>query len=337
MGLFDWLSGRRAADSPETAAAIDMLIKTIDPRLAAISGISARLAPAVEGALDFCRRVAGEIPGPLDASSTHWRDDPLLCALFTRYDDLQQTFSRQDEIRDYLDEHPAATRFYALLGAAFEEKKSFGVTLENEALRPDTAVTSLNFTRHRLFLPSVEPEAFAHEVTWALFQHLALETLYHLAQIKEDAAGRREEIAFLRAQLAYHAQQEESGKTPPPATKDEKTPPETQESLTRQLEASEAALKSAGEPLQDLEHTLEWILLRLADPAQLLNLQTLNYRINNVNQAVGDDQPGADLRFCHFSVHAPTPRQGILLRVVFPVAELLPRRPFAEQVAQLLL
>ncbi|MDR3159067.1 MAG: hypothetical protein LBU11_08695 [Zoogloeaceae bacterium] len=337
MGLFDWLLGKRAADSPETAAAIDALIKTIDPRLAAISGVSARLAPAVEGALDFCRRVAEEIPGLLDASSAHWRDDPLLCALFTRNDDLQQTFSRQDEVRDYLDEQPAATRFYALLGAAFEEKKSFGVTLENEALRPDTAVTSLNFTRHRLFLPSVEPEAFAHEVTWALFRHLALETLYCLSQMKEAAAGRREEIALLRAQLAYHGQQEESGETTPSATKNEETPPETQESLTRQLEESQAALKTVDEPLQDLESTLKWIIQRLADPAQLLNLQILSYRVNNVNQVVADDQPGANLRFCHFSVHAPTPRQGILLRVAYPVDELLPRRPFAEQVAQLLL
>ncbi|MDR0735681.1 MAG: hypothetical protein LBF51_02410 [Zoogloeaceae bacterium] len=337
MGLFDWLAGRHATDSPETAAAIDCLIKLVDPRLAAISGVSAQLAPVVDSALDFCRRVAEEIPGPLDASSARWRDDPLLCALFARNDDLRQIFSRQDEVRDYLEEQPAATRFYALLGAVFEERKGFGVVLENEALRSDAAVTSLNFTRHRLFLPCVAPETLAHETTWALFRHLALETLYHLAQMKEETAARREGIALLRAQLAYHGQREAGEMAVSMAEDAAAEPaPEALETLKRQLAESQAALKAASEPLQNLEDTLDWIIERLADPAKLLNIQMLNYRINNVNQVVTDDRPGADLRFCHFSVHAPTPRQGILLRVAYPVGELLPRRQLAAQMAQLL-
>ncbi|MDR1349834.1 MAG: hypothetical protein LBJ59_03450 [Zoogloeaceae bacterium] len=340
MGFFDWFSGRQTADSPETAAAIDCLIKTIDPRLAAISSASAQLAPVVESALAFCWRVADEIPGPLDASLAHWRDSPLLCALFTRNEDLQQAFSRQEMVHDALAEQPFATRFYALLGAVFEERKSFGVVLENGALRPDVAVTSLNFTRHRLFLPCVALETFTRDVAWALFRHLALEILYHLSQMKEEAAERREEIAFLRAQLAYHGQQGLGEilaiSTPEEDAAEEGVAPETPESLARQLAESQAALKAAGEPLQNLENTLEWIIQRLADPARLLNMQTLRYRINNVNQVVTDDQPGVDLCFCHFSVHAPTPRQGILLRVTYPVDELLPRRQIAAQMAQLL-
>jgi hypothetical protein len=337
MGLFDWFWGKREADSPETAAAIEALIKIIDPRLAAISGASARLALSVESALNFCRRVAGEIPGTFDASLAHWRDTPLLCALFARNDDLQQVFSRQDEVRDYLEGQPLVTQFHALLGAVFEERKSFGMALENEALCSDVAVTSLNFTRHRLFLPCVVPEVFTHEVVWTLFRHLALEILYLLSQIKEEAAERREEIAFLRAQLAYYGQQGLGEILTPSAVEDAARPaPETPETLARQLAESQAALKAAGEPLQDLENTLAWIIQRLDDPARLLGLQTLCYRINNVNQVVADDQPGVDLRFCHFNVHAPTPRQGVLLRVTYPVDELLPRRQLAAQMAQLL-
>jgi hypothetical protein len=349
-GFLDWLSGRQTADSPEMAAAVDCLIKTIDPRLAAVSGALAELAPVVENALAFCRRAAEEIPGPLDASSAHWRDAPLLCALFARNEDLQQTFSRQDAVRDYLDEQPLVTRFYALLGAACEERKNFGVALENETLRSDVAITSLNFARHRLFLPRAAEDVFARDLTAALFRQLALEILHQLARMKEEAAERREEIAFLRAQLACHGQgglgeiltlaaPEEVADEAADEKADAEENADTSAApgaLWRQLEESLAALKARNEPLQDLENTLRWVIERLADPARLLNAQTLRYRINRVNQVVADDQPGLDLCFCHFSVHAPTPRQGVLLRVVYPVEELLPRRRIAAQRGQLI-
>jgi hypothetical protein len=338
MDIFSWLfPAASKPEDPEVEAAIGCLLQTIDPRLKALSGLSKRLAPVVRTALDFCERAVAAMPGPLDASLGHWREAPELRALFTRNDELQQIFSHQEVVQDYVGSHPGTTIFHALLGAVFEERKNFGVVLENGIPRHDVAITSLNFKRHRLFLPRARQSTFEYDLRWTLFRQLALEMLGHLSAMKEEQNNRREEIAYLRAQLAYSGQQGLSSLlTDEQDEKDAKTAT-SPEDLSRQLLAAQSELQTAHSPLQSLENTLEWIAENLALPETLLPMQHLDYRIDNANQVVSAEQDGQDLHLCRFSVTAPTPRAGVLIRIAYPADELLPRRQIVADLDRLYL
>jgi hypothetical protein len=349
MDILAWLFP--TASKPEDTgieSAIGCLLQTIDPRLKALSGASKRLGPVVRAALAFCERVIASMPGPLDASLGAWREAPELRALFTQNDELQRIFSHQEIVQDYVSSHPGISCFHALLGAVFEERKNFGSIMEDGVARHDVAITSLNFKDHRLFLPRMRQATFEYDLRWALFRQLALEILSRLSAMKEEQHHRREEIAFLRAQLAYRGQQgmmrilaeENTGEgeaTEGEATEEGEAAASTQEDLAQQLQASQAALETAHLPLRSLEDTLEWIAQTLAAPEALLHMQDLDYRIDNANQVVAADQEGQDLHLRRFSVTAPTPRSGVLLRIVYPVGELLPRRQMAADLERLYL
>lgn len=338
MDIFSWRfpAASKPAD-PEVETAIGCLLQIMDPRLKALSGTSRRLAPVVHSALEFCGRAVAAMPGPLDASPGHWREAPELNALFTRNDEVRQIFSHQEIVQDYVASHPGTITFHALLGAVFEEKKSFGVKLENGIPRHDVAMTTLNFKSHRLFLPRARQTTFEYDLRWALFRQLALEMLGRLSAMKAEQNNRREEIAFLRAQLAYSGQQGLSALLADEGEGKAESAHTSPEELSRQLLAAQAELQTAHSPLQSLENTLEWIAQTLTTPEALLRMQMLDYRIDKGNQVVPVGQDGVDLHLCRFSVTAPTPRAGVLLRVVYPTDELLPRRQIKADLERLYL
>ena len=338
MGLFDWLFSSPAGNTgdPEVQAGIERLIQAIDPRLKASSSATERLAPAVNTALEFCRRTVGALPDPQDASADNWRASPLLRALFTRADEVQQIFSRQAVVQDFVQQHPEVRTFHAMLGAVLQEKKGFGVALNGDALQHDVAITTLNFARHRLYLPQSSPEALRQELIWALFDQLGLEILSRLSAMREDQADLQEEIARLRTQLAQLENQgigrmfsSEEG-DPPDEDNDEMVA-----RLQEQLRCRQAALSQSRQRLLTLDDTLAWIAQTLQTPETLVEVEGLDYRVNSVNQLVGGDQPGEELHFRHFSFTAPHPRQGIILPVSFPVDELLPKSFLTREIDRL--
>lgn len=338
MGLIDWLfsSPDQNAGDPQVQTGVERLIQTIDPRLKALSGAPAQLAPAVATALDFCRRTVAALPGPLDASAEHWRSAPLLRALFTRADEVQQIFSRQAVVQEFVQQHPEVQTFHAILGAVLQEKKGFGVALNGDALQHDVAVTTLNFERHRLYLPQSSPEALDQALVWALFDQLGLEILTRLSAMKEDQADLQEEIALLRTQLAHL---EHRGIGDIFCGESSTAPVEDCTQLAARLEerikARQAALSQSRQRLLTLDDTLAWVAERLGAPDELVEVDSLDYRVDSVNQLVGPGQSGEDLHLCHFRFTAPHPRQGVILRVSYPVMELLPKNILTREIERL--
>ncbi len=100
--------------------------------------------------------------------------------------------------------------------------------------------------------------------------------------------------------------------------------------LNAELEARTQALESSRQQLRTLDDTLDWIIATLSRPELLIPVKPLHYRIDGVNQVVLPNQPGQDLNFCHFSFSAPHPRQGVLMRITYPVADLLPRQTITQ-------
>ncbi len=337
MGLFDWLFSRPAASAahPDIQAGIDRLIQATDPRLKAIASAPARLAPAVERALDFCRATIAALPAPQDASPGHWRESPLLRALFTRDDEVQHVISRQPVVQEYVQQHPGEPVFYAILGAVLQERQGFGVALNGDALQHDVAITTLNFERHRVYLPRSNAAALDQDLLWALFDQLGLEILARLSALKEGQADLQEEIALLRTRQA-HLEHRGIGDMFGDEGGDARGEDSAQlASLAERIRERQEALSQSRQRLLTLDDTLAWIAASLMEPEGLVEVDGLDYRINSVNQRVGPDQPGEDVHFRHFRFHAPHPRQGVVLRLRYPVADLLPRSALTREIERL--
>lgn len=326
MSLLDWLLPRaQPAHDPDLEAGIERLIQAVDPRLKALSSANTRLAPGVAATLAFCRQVVAELPGPFDASPEHWRNAPQLRAMFTHAEDLQRLFSRTRAVQDFVAAHPEAESVHAILGAVLEEKKALGPVLDGDAIQRDVVITTLNFLRHQIHLPCDSATALDTALVWSLFDQIGLEILARLSAMKESQEAIQEEIALLRAQLAhvetrglgqaFHG--EENGTAP------SDSPDSLRERLAARLEAREAALTQARRRLLTLDDTLAWIAALLDHPETLVDVDGLDYRINALNQVVGAEVAGENVHFTHFGFTAPHPRQGVIVRVVFPTAALL--------------
>lgn len=334
MGLFDWFFSRPPADlaNPDIQAGIERLMQNIDPRLKALAAAPARLAPGVARTLEFCDAILAALPAPQDASPGHWRDSALLSPLFTHDDELRRIISRQPSVQEFVQEAPGEPCFYAILGARLEERQGFGIALNGDALQHDVPITSLNFERHRVYLPRRSADALDHALRWALFDQIGLEILARLSALKESQADLQEEIALLRTQQAHLVHRGIGDMF------GDDTPSEEHAQLARlaeRIRARQAALTQSRQRLLTLDDSLAWIATHLMTPEQLLEVNGLDYRINGVNQVVGPDEPGIDVHFNHFRCHAPHPRQGVLLRIVYPVAELLPRSELTAEIARL--
>lgn len=337
MGLFDWLLPESDSIDADVRTGIERLIPAIDPRFKAISSAPAKLAPAVRIALEFCRRTVAELPGPLDAAPETWRESPELRAMFTRSDELQQIFSRQADIQEFVAAHPGSTHVYAILGAVLQEKKGFGVALNGGALQHDVAVTHLNFVRHRLYMPQSDAAELDQALIWALFDQLALEILTRLSAMKESRADLQEEIAQLRAHLS-HVEQQGLGQVF--CNGDEAPEPgedcaSLAERLAARLQVRQNDLSQAQRRLLTLDDTLNWVIQNLSRPDNLVDVDAIDYRVDSVNQLVGPEQAGQALHFSHFRFTAPNARQGVILRVRYPIAEMIPRSELSREIERL--
>lgn len=335
MGILDWLLPGSVSPetTPDVETGIERLIQIIDPRLKALSRLERKLGPAIEQGLTFCKEIVDKLPGPLDAGLESWQESPQLKALFTRSDELQQIFSRQAEIQEFVAEHPGCEYLYLLLGARLEEKQGFGVALSGETLQHDIAITTLNFSHHRLYIPQDSESRFQHALTWGLFDQLAMELLKDLTQMKEQRAALQEEIALLRTHLSQ-LQRQGLGEVFSSEGDDENNISPTVRLSTR-IREREATLANTRRQLLTLDDSLDWIVESLSKPDNLIDIDQRHYRINSVNQQIGPEESGTDLHLIHASITAPTSRQGVLFKVRYSCRDLIPKTVLDKEIDRL--
>lgn len=302
MGILDWLSPKQQApEDPDLSVCTSLLIQQIEPHLFAIPNISRRFMPAARIALDYCREALALIAEPFDASPEVWRRTPELAALFANNDEVRQVFSRQEEIQDFARGELTHPRFFALLWARLEEKKTFSLIEEEGKLRHEEAITNLNFSQHRLMLPRSSESELEHDLFWGLLRQLAREARSRLDARYGEEKMQREENAMLRTKLAYF----------------DLDPLES--------EAMRQRLHTLARKPTSLEDTFVWVMQILSDPASLLPISCFEAGVDRANRLLPPGAEGRHLRLCRCRVSVPGVHEGVLLRVSYPTAELLSR------------
>lgn len=147
---------------PELASLLPWALEQVDPRLAGMSGLGRAHADALAQGWGYCRRLAGDVPGPLRVDAQSFARDPLVHALFGSAEGIAQALTRSRAVRDWLRDRPGAQSVYALLGARRQERQVLGMTVSQGVLQREVPQTVSYFTDHTFSnLAPTEAEARA--------------------------------------------------------------------------------------------------------------------------------------------------------------------------------
>src|SRR5690349_1345620 len=118
MGFMEWIKGfGRGASvaSVECAATLERIVQLANPRLRFARRYFARLAPAVQNAIEYASALVGSIPPAREAATAAWQSDAYMRAFFATAQDSARVFSRSPEVRAWFGTHAAADEIYVVL------------------------------------------------------------------------------------------------------------------------------------------------------------------------------------------------------------------------------
>lgn len=202
MGLLGKLLGSgRVADDPGLAAAIERAVGQVEPRLKQAGGYPERYRAAVAHALDYVRRLAAQVPGPLAIDREAYARDPLVHALFASPDEVHAALCVSQSMRDFRREHPAAGEVYALMCMRRGAKAMLGVEMDGEVLRRDMPQQVVYFTGHTLADPG-RTEAEARErIAQGFFDSLVAHVSLRVSARRQEKSDLEQERDELLARL----------------------------------------------------------------------------------------------------------------------------------------
>ncbi len=105
MGFFSKLlnqSQPAACVLPETHAVIRQIISVLGYDVVATPDYGARLAPALNSAVEYLDQQIAVIPGPLDISAAHYMHHPLVHALFPARQEIAHGMGRSTDVKQPL-------------------------------------------------------------------------------------------------------------------------------------------------------------------------------------------------------------------------------------------
>ena len=280
MSLFSALSDllRPAPPPPpEVGAALARVGELVDPLLRSVGSFETRLAEPVGHALDYCERLVGDLPGPLEISHRAFANDPLVHALFATADDIPQMLGRSQAIRDFLEQPYSheADHFYAMFAARRQEKHQLGLAQQGELIRNDVPQTVLYFSSQTLIEPNCALDNTRLGLCGKAFDSLLHTFRAHVEALRHERDGLRSDLARERSHLALlHA-----GNDKP-----------AQAVATRHVSELDDQLRTTAESLMP-EHLLPALVDYLQRPELALRLTPVSIAVDRlgVEYAPGED------------------------------------------------
>ncbi|MEA2113961.1 MAG: hypothetical protein U9P36_01090, partial [Thermodesulfobacteriota bacterium] len=156
-GIVAWIQGfgqRYQADRAQeqiVRQATDMIVEVADPGIRQVGRYRKDLRSPVAGAMEYCVTLVDSIPGPVRLSRQQYHADPLVKAIFTSADELEEVLRI---VPRELSGHEKESDFIALLTMDKTEKTIFRHQQQGDVILRDVKSRAVNFTDHRLVAPS---------------------------------------------------------------------------------------------------------------------------------------------------------------------------------------
>lgn len=300
--------------------AIERALEATDPRIRAVSGYERALRPAVIHAIDHVVAMVEALPPAREADPERYGEDPELTAFFASKERLQQCFSFDSQLRDYLDAagELVPDRFYALLVMARSDKRVLGMEMQGEMLRRDVAQVMVNFSGHRLVDPSGSEAKTRRELKRRAFDSLLEIALHRLVAADQEHAELKQQHYLLQRKL--RALRAGRWGLDDDATEE----PLDAAGLERHLAAIEQELNTLVED----EISLTGRLDTLTETLNTAEKQLWGSRIKVIMDRSGIKRDQASFTAPELEldeIHSILGRSATLFLVSYPTAELLPR------------
>ncbi len=165
MWLFNNLFNQHdTPDSPALLAAIERAVSTVEPLLRQTDDYPERFRQPVSAALEYAKRLAYSLPGPVTIDREAYAKDAFVHALFPDINAISDAVTSSIALQEYLRQAPGRNEFYALMGTRRIEKKVLGMELSAMTLQREVPQQAIYFSSHTLENPSPD-ESHAREMT----------------------------------------------------------------------------------------------------------------------------------------------------------------------------
>jgi hypothetical protein len=306
-------------------AAIERAVDGTDARLRALPGYQKKLRPAVLHAIDHVVALVEALPPPMDAARGSYGSEPRLTAFFASPEHMQQVFSGDRTLADFLEGKAGrAGRVIALLLMERHEKNVLGLDLEGEILKREVAQVTVSFAGHRLADPTAEEGETRRLLKRRAFDHLLTLALGRIAAAREERAELQRQQDLLRHKLRAL----QSGRWSFEAS-DAQDVPDTGK-VEAQIEEIEMQLRALGADAGTLKVHLDMLIEMLARAEEQLSSKRIALIVDRMGikrERAADTAPELGLD----ELTSANGRSLIVSLVSIPGDELRPRRDlFAE-------
>ena len=171
-----WQAFRQGLDDgTRTTArlAVESIVDDTDPRLRALNGYHRRLAASVRVLLEHVDGIITAMPPALKVDPREFTTRPELRAFFATPADIKRLYEDDPQLQAFLSAaaHPRLKEAFVLLSMRATFKSRFGPQLDSGRLLMDAPLTLIDFSGHRLDLPSSSEARLREALKKYLFDH----------------------------------------------------------------------------------------------------------------------------------------------------------------------
>lgn len=312
--------------------AIERAVDGLDARIRVIGGYQKRLRPSIIHAIDHVVKLVDDLAPPIDASRKQYGRDPYLSALFASANELQQFFSNDPGIHQYLDNlaGPQPEHIIGLLMMSRTEKQVFGMEIQHDMLRRDVPQVIVSFDAHRLLDPNDQEDESRRFLKRRAFDHLIALALHDVSTSRANRQELEKQCILQRRKLkTFEAAGWGFDATAANITNDYAT-------TQRELDELEAQLKALPAKTELLYTSLDALVRVFSDAPQKLWSVPVSVILDKMN-IKQDSASGNANELLINEFHSANGKILTGIMVSYPTDELLPREKFLSGVERYLI
>lgn len=336
QALFDLLQRRRLERDAwrrretDLDQAVERVIEGSDPAIRMVSGYGRKLRSPVATSQAYIEELVNLIPGTVEVNRRRFTADPRVHAFFVNVHDLQHTFSRSSELREFLDQREAQEfqECYALLCMRKLERTVFGMKQEGELLRKDVRQTVISFTDHQIYSPGASEAETREGLKNCMFELLIRTALERFAIYHEHQRHLAAELHRLNSQARELDPPHGAGDSAPSCIiGDHQEIEDLKRRIAQSREALDAEhLESPGDRLAHLVDVFQY-------PDHCVKLKQISLKLDQMGVKLDDRNPekGQQIDLAEVEVQNAPHRVVVLAR--FHHEDILPHQGLLEHLA----
>jgi len=289
----------------------EKVVDVADPLIRQARGYRKVLHAPVSGAIDYCRRLVDDVPGPVFLSKSKYHADPLVKAMFASPEELDEVINISPEVVA-LREKGFCGEVSALLTAETQEKTIFGYQQEGEMVLRDVPQRAVNFIDHRIVAPTGDLFETKTRIVDRGVEVLATVAMEQITTLKSRKATLREKREYLKGMMRILGGKNhmlEMFALPNPGKLEEFRKAE------KLLVEVEQEIDGLNRQMTYPEHSLGYLETILQKPDESLVLHKQSYRLNWMGVRVDDlpENEGNEITLAEFLVGREFKRSAVLV------------------------